>query len=204
MSIWMGYPWVAVAATSAFLLARWWYTRTDAALACRTPSDSFRTSSQSAVQPPLADAASAAQTALERVGHLMARQFVGVDVAIPPGLVTRMRQPVLAEVLEEMLTGAIQAAPASRLLLTGLRQGDYIEIVIIDDMPGADLAYRQGRIRDLSERIALQGGTLEVTVQPAEGTTTVLRLLASEEPSMDPIASASPYPARSPAENSTL
>ena len=47
-------------------------------------------------------------------------------------------------------------------------------------MPGADPAMRQAMLRSQMERAALRGGTLDVEVRPAEGTTITLRLAAAD------------------------
>jgi hypothetical protein len=128
-----------------------------------------------------ADVAAAAAVALPRVRPLLASQFSHIDIAIAPGLSARMRPPALADLLEEMLTRAVHAAPASNLLLTALRQDDQIEIAVVDDMAGADPAYRHAQLRGLQERAALRGASLQVSVHAASGTTTTLRVLEAQE-----------------------
>lgn len=106
----------------------------------------------------------------------MIRACVRADIAVPPGLVARMRDAALSDMVEELLTATIHAAPTSRLLLTACAVGDYIEIAVTDDLPNADQAFRQAQIRTLHERVAVRGGTLHVTARPAEGTTIAMRL----------------------------
>jgi hypothetical protein len=122
------------------------------------------------------DVAGAASVALARLRPMIASQFVKIDVAIRPGLRVRMRGHALTDLLEELLAVAMRAAPASRMLLTALAQGDQVHVNVTDDMPVADAALRQGQVRSLTERVARQGNALEVTVSPGEGTTMTLRL----------------------------
>ena len=126
-----------------------------------------------------ADVGVAMRLALKRLSPIMSNRSVQADVAALPGLGVRMPGAVLAELLEEMLAAAIRGAPASRLLLTAAKHGNRIDVDITDDMPGADRVVRLGSVRGLMERVASRGGTLEVDVRPAEGTTMTLRLAAA-------------------------
>jgi glucose-6-phosphate-specific signal transduction histidine kinase len=90
-----------------------------------------------------------------------------------------MRGAALADLLEEMLGVAIHAAPASRILLTAVEQGEHVAISITDDIPNADPGVRRAGVRGLMERVALRGGALDVIVRPDEGTTMTLRLAAA-------------------------
>jgi hypothetical protein len=133
----------------------------------------------SKASPAHADAGVAMRLALKRLAPVMARQSVQAELATPLGLQVRMRGAALADLLEELLTVAIHSAPASRLLLTASTHGDRIQIGITDDMPGIDAAVRLGSLRGLIERVATRGGTLDVNVRPAEGTTMTLHLAAA-------------------------
>jgi hypothetical protein len=128
-----------------------------------------------------ADVGGAIHLALKRLTPVMAAQSIKMDVAAPSGLLGRMRPAALADILEELLTAAIHAAPGARLLLTAATHGDRVYISITDDSPSADLAVRSADVRGLMERVALRGGSLEVDVRPAEGTTMTLRIAAAEE-----------------------
>jgi hypothetical protein len=132
-----------------------------------------------------ADVGAAMRLALKRLAPLLASQSVLAEVAITSGLSVRMRGAPLVDLLEELLTAAIQSAPASRLLLTAARHGDRVYVGITDDMPGVDSAARLGSVRGLKERVALRGGALDVNVRPAEGTTMTLRLAAVTDDGMD-------------------
>jgi hypothetical protein len=125
---------------------------------------------------PVDDVSAAIYLALARLSSIIARQSVKIDVAVRPGLQAGMRAAVLADTLEELLAAAIQAAPASRMLLTAVPEADRIAISVTDDMPGGDPAVRLNRIRTLTQRVALRGDSLAVEVLPKEGTTMTLRL----------------------------
>jgi hypothetical protein len=116
---------------------------------------------------------------------VMATQSVKVDVAAPSGLLGRMRGAVLADLLEELLAAAIHGAPGGRLLLTAAPHGDHIHVGITDDVPGADPAIRAAGVRGVMERVALRGGSLDIHVRPAEGTTMTLRFAAAIEALQD-------------------
>jgi signal transduction histidine kinase len=128
-----------------------------------------------------ADIEVAMRLALKRLAPIMANRAVQADIAALPGLPVRMRGAALAELLEETLAAAIHGAPASRLVVTAATHGNRIDVGITDDMPGADLAVRLGSVRGLTERVARRGGTLEVDVRPAEGTTITLGLAAAAD-----------------------
>lgn len=125
---------------------------------------------------PVDDVSAAIYLALARLSSVIASQSVKIDVAVRPGLQAGMRAAVLADTLEELLAAALQAAPASRMLLTAVQEGDRIAINVSDDMPGGDPAVRLNRIRTLTQRVALRGDSLAVEVLPKEGTTMTLRV----------------------------
>ena len=125
------------------------------------------------------DVAAAIYLALARLAPVIARQCVKIDVAVHPGLHVRTQNPLLADILEEFVTVALQAAPASRLLLTAVADGDRVHIGISDDMPGGDAAIRLGRLGSLTRRLKLKGDFVVVDVRPNEGTTMTLRLAGS-------------------------
>jgi glucose-6-phosphate-specific signal transduction histidine kinase len=120
---------------------------------------------------------------------VIAGRSVSVDVAARRGLLVRMRGPVLADLMEELVAAVLHSAPASALLLTASAHGDRIYISLTDDVPGADPFVRQAMLRGVMERVALRGGAIDVRVRPDEGTTVTLRVMAvfqnpSEEASL--------------------
>lgn len=181
----MTYFLAAVAASGVFVAAGW---RSKNAKALRTargwqdpPVDPLwgETEVEAATVDGKADVGSTMRQVLKRLGPLMASQFVQAEIAAPFGLSVRMKSAALTDLLEELLTASIRSAPASRILLTATAHGEQVYVGVTDDMPGADHAVRQGRIRSLMERVAMLGGALEVSVRPSEGTTVTLRLAAA-------------------------
>ena len=125
-----------------------------------------------------ADVSAAMRLALKRLAPVMASQSVRAEIAAPPGLFARLRATALADLLEELPSAAVHAAPASRLLFTAAPRGDRIYITVTDDMPGADPAVRLASVRTLMQRVALCGGALDVDVCLQEGTSMTLRFAA--------------------------
>jgi hypothetical protein len=123
-----------------------------------------------------ADAGAALRLALKRLAPLMANLSVQADIAASFGLMVRMRGAALVELLEEMLTVVVHAAPVSRILLTAAADGANISISMSDDIPNADQDLRRASVRGLTRRVAMGGGALAVDVRPGEGTTMTLRL----------------------------
>lgn len=168
----MAYAVAAAAALAVFAIAGW-----RSRCPCARPVYRARKNRL----PPAAgnEVTEAVRAALNRVAPLMSQYDVRADVAVLPGLVARVRNTVLTDVIEDMLTVAIRGAPACRLLLTAVAQGDDVEVTVTDDLPNAHQAYRLGQVRGLTQRVARLGGTLHVTAHPTEGTTLAVRLAAS-------------------------
>ena len=183
----MTYFLAAVAASAMFIAAGWRskYMRGLAAVQGRhgLPNDPLWGDPEIDINAsePRSDVGGAIRLALKRLAPIIASQSVRVDVALPHGLLGRMKGAALADILEELLAAAIHGAPGSRLLLTAATHGDRLYIGITDDMPGADPGLRMASVRGLMERAALRGGSLDVNVRSAEGTTMTLRLAAAAE-----------------------
>jgi hypothetical protein len=131
---------------------------------------------------PAEDVATAVYVALARLAPLVSRQAIKIDLALRPRLKAGMPAGMLADTIEDLLAAAINAAPASQLLVTAARHGDRIDISVTDDIPNGDQAIRLGRVRHLTERVALRGDALIVDVRPRDGTTMTLRLARVAEP----------------------
>nr|WP_294527895.1 hypothetical protein [uncultured Rhodopila sp.] len=125
------------------------------------------------------DVSASVYIALARLSSVIASQSVKIDVAVRPGLRVLMRPATLVDTLEELLTVALQFAPASRMLLTAVADGDRVRINLTDDMPCGDATARLGRIRNLTARVAMRGDSLVLDVSPHEGTTMSLRVAGS-------------------------
>jgi len=133
------------------------------------------------VDPASADVAAAARSALARVEDLIRRRGMRVEFAVMPGLRIRLPAERLSALIEDMLTTVIRAESGATLLLTAERHGGRVDILLSDDSPVRDSSWRAGECRDLAERAALLGGSLDVTSVPLHGTTLTLRLAAPAE-----------------------
>jgi hypothetical protein len=201
-AIWMTYLLAAVAASGITIAVGW---RSKQARGGSTARDGYGLADDPLWGDPeidistsdtRTDVGGAVRLALKRLAPLMASQAVKVDVAAPSGLLGRMRGATLADLLEELLTAAIRGAPASRLLLTVAPHGDRIYVGVTDDRPGADPEVRAGAVRGLMERVAMRGGSLDIDVRPAEGTTMTLRLAAVTETWRESMDRAPPEPTK--------
>jgi hypothetical protein len=201
----MMYFLAAVAASGVFILAGWRSKHAFGAASAHggnaLPVDPLWGEVEIDLASPHAqtDIAAAMRLALNRLALVMANQSVHAEIAVPSGLIVRMRATVLADLLEDLVAAAIHAAPASRLLLTAAARGDRIYVSVTDDVPGADPAVRARSVRSLMERVALRGGALDIDVRPAEGTTMTLRLSSVGEDWPDKTDRTLPEPAKAPA-----
>jgi two-component system sensor histidine kinase NreB len=141
------------------------------------------------------------QMAAEAAGHMVQLEF-----AVQPDLSVHADRLALRAVLSELVGNAMRHAPCGRVLLSAIRLGGRVQIAVTDDGATPDAASQQAALRDISELVALQGGTIDVEVYPGEGTTVVVRLPestvasrapgeASARPTQD-CSAASPRPAR--------
>jgi len=131
----------------------------------------------SAPHPP-ADVGAAMRVALKRLLPILRNRAVQAEIALSPGLMVPMQGAAVTDLLEDLLSNAIQSAPASRMLVTAGRQNGGVYVGITDDMPAADLTVRTDCVRGLKQRAAMLGGTLQVDVRPREGATVTLWLPA--------------------------
>jgi hypothetical protein len=180
----MTYFLAAVAASGIFIAAGW-RSKNAKAKVSKAGShgvldDALWAEPEAAVSNPddAADVGAVIRQVLKRLAPLIASHSVLADVAARPGLQVSVKAAALSDLLEELVTASIHSAPASRLLILAKRDAEHVYVAITDDMPGADHAVRQGRIRGLIERVASRGGVLDISVRPEEGTTMTLRLAA--------------------------
>lgn len=177
-TVWMAYLAAAAASSIPFLVAAWRGRGTSDIRFSRFESTASPIEPVQTGRQPLGDAAEAIHISLKRLAPVITNRSVRIDVAARPGLLVRMRGPVLADLMEELIAAVLHSAPASALLLTASPRGDRIYISLTDDVPGADPLLRQAMLRGVSERAALRGGALDVHVRPDEGTTVTLRVMA--------------------------
>jgi len=194
--IWFTYLAAAIAASVVFVVAGWRskkaHSFTSARVGHEMPIDPLWDEAE--IDPsearPQADAGAALRTALRHLAPVMANRSIQADVAAGFGLMVQMTGPALADLLEEIIGAAINAAPASRILLTAAPHDGQVVICVTDDMPNADPDVRRAGVRSLTQRVAGRGGALDVAVRPYEGTTITLRLAAAvvEQPDTPPPA----------------
>lgn len=122
---------------------------------------------------------SSVSIALRQLAPLMAEQDVRVDVALGHDLVVQMPGVLLTELLDSLLTEAINHARGGHLLITAIRERMLVTISATDDRPGADLAARRDGLADLAEQVCRLGGGLAVEQHPGEGTTVSLQLVGT-------------------------
>lgn len=127
---------------------------------------------------PQADVATAAAAALRRLSPLLDHHTIRIQTAVPPGLHVRLSPERLAALIEELLATVVNAEPWAHLLLSAERHGPRVDILLSDDCPMGDAALWQSLCRDLTERVALLGGSLDIQAASPHGTTMVLRLAA--------------------------
>ncbi len=106
------------------------------------------------------------------------RHAVDLAHAAEPELTLRTDRRTLRAALAALLDQAIRAAPGGKVLLTARREGWVIELALLDDGTSPNPEARRSALRAVTSAIALQGGSLEVTAIPDEGTTVRLRLPA--------------------------
>ena len=189
MMIWVTYFFTALAVSCVFVAAGWRSRRVAKAPLpldrYELPFDPLWGSADLDVpqdqSQTRSDVDRAVRLALERVTPLLRSHSVQADIAVAPGLLVRMRLEALAELIEELLTAAVHAAPTCRLLLAASMRGDTIEISAIDDVPAANRELREASVRGLMQRVSMRGGSLRIEVQPDEGTTMILRLAAATD-----------------------
>jgi hypothetical protein len=185
----------AAVASVVFLFAGWQSKQVDGLSRVRTgyglPDDPFRLEAEIDLSETKlqADAGAALRLALKRLAPLMANLSIQADIAASFGLMVRMHRAALVELLEEMLTVVVHAAPVSRILLTAAADGANISISMSDDIPNADQYVRRASVRGLMKRVAMRGGALDVEVQPGEGTTMTLRLSCEDREDRAPLES---------------
>jgi signal transduction histidine kinase len=139
-------------------------------------------------QPPYKnetlDVAAELEAVLAHMAPFAANQLTRIDLALCPHLAVQADPAILLDLLTDIVSDSIASVPAGHVLLSAWRQGSMVHITACDDGAG----YRGRRIaalRAATDLAALQGGGIDIRVQPGEGTTVTLRLPA-------PVASAQP------------
>ncbi len=180
---WFGIGWGALTALSiGFMALLAWRTRQHAATVEVTPA---KPAAPLLPQDDLCPAAfesrelgvdkeiSATLAELQDVAH---RHRVELQIAVQPELAVWADPGVLRRMLSGMVTQAVERANGSAVLLSAGWHGGRVQMTVTDDRPGGDHAALVGRLREVEQYAALQGGTLEIECWKLRGTRVVLRM----------------------------
>jgi len=145
-------------------------------------------------QPPFKgealDVATKLDSVLAHMAPFAANQLTRIDVALCPHLAVHADPGVLLDILTDIVSDSIASAPAGHVLLSALRQGSMVHVTACDDGTG-NRNRRTAALRAATDLAALQGGGIDIRVQPGEGTTVTLRLPV---PALQPAAPRSTQP----------
>jgi len=108
-----------------------------------------------------------------------AARYVSFVIAIQPHLIARADPATFRSAVAEIVLDAIDAAEGGSVLVTAMRLGGHITLMVTDDRAGDDASRRESKLRSCAEMIALRGGSLAVEARPGAGTSIILRLTAA-------------------------
>lgn len=122
------------------------------------------------------DVATEVRDVLDQMAAEAARHLVRLEFAVQPELSVHADRLALRAVLGELVGNATRQAPGGRVLVSAVRLGGRVQIAVIDDGAGPEAAVQEAALRQVTQVVALQGGTIDVEVHPGEGTTVLVRL----------------------------
>lgn len=120
--------------------------------------------------------------ALTQFGSLAQRQGVELHIAVQPRLAVWADPGALRQMLASMLAQAVERAADSAVLLSAGWHGGRVQMTVTDDGPAGDHAALVGRLREVEQCAALQGGTLEIECWKLRGNRVVLRMPGKAAP----------------------
>ncbi|MGH7210062.1 MAG: sensor histidine kinase, partial [Acetobacteraceae bacterium] len=103
-------------------------------------------------------------------------RHVRLETAVVPGLTVRVDPAALRQIVSDLLANAIGHSAGGRVLLGAGRHGGRVRISVLDDGTPVERAEQEAHLRDAERLVALQGGTLEITVRAGAGTIVAVRL----------------------------
>jgi len=103
-------------------------------------------------------------------------RHVRLETAVAPGLTVRADPATLRQIVSALLVNAIGHSAGGRVLLGAGRHGGRVRISVLDDGTPVERAEQEANLRDAERLVALQGGSLEITVRPGAGTIVAVRL----------------------------
>jgi signal transduction histidine kinase len=98
--------------------------------------------------------------------------------------------------MSDVLDNAIRHSEGGRVLVAAGRHGGRVQIAVLDDGAAVERAEQEAHLRGAERLLALQGGTIEVSVRPGAGSTVVIRL--PEPAAARPTQAAPAAPAAAP------
>jgi glucose-6-phosphate-specific signal transduction histidine kinase len=111
---------------------------------------------------------------------------VRLEIAVQPELALRADRAGFRMVLAGAVQYACSRAFVSRVLVTGSRSGEWIQVGVSDDGIDTDVGSQPQELSPIERLIAQQGGSLEIASWPDQGTTVLTRWpetgLAVDEP----------------------
>jgi len=120
--------------------------------------------------------------ALVQLRDMVMRGRVELQVVVQPGLGVWADPCALLQMLLGILSQAIERAAGSALLVSASWHGGRMQLTVMDDGPVGNPAALMGRLRDVEQCAALQGGTLEIECRPLRGNKVVLRMPGTGAP----------------------
>ena len=112
----------------------------------------------------------------EAQGAVAAARRIRLQVALQPGLIVRVDPLAVRAIVGDLLRNAIGHSEGGHVLLGAARHGGRLRITVGDDGIPVDRAEQAADLRDAERLVALQGGTLEISVHPRNGTLVTVRL----------------------------
>jgi len=120
--------------------------------------------------------------ALAQLRDVALRDQVELQVVVQPNLAMWADPCALSQMLLGIVSQAIERAEGSALLVSASWHGGRTQVIVMDDGPAGDPAILMGRLREVEQCAALQGGTLELECRPLRGNKVVLRMPGAVAP----------------------
>jgi hypothetical protein len=120
--------------------------------------------------------------ALAQLRNIAQRHHVELQITAQPRLAVWADPGALRQMLARMLAQAVERTPGTAVLLSAGWHGGRIQVTVTDDGPAGDHAALVGRLREVEQFAALQGGTLEIECWKLRGNRVVLRMPGKSAP----------------------
>ena len=120
--------------------------------------------------------------ALAQFRDIAQRHHVELQITAQPRLSVWADPGALRQMLARMLAQAVERTPGTAVLLSAGWHGGRVQVTVTDDGPAGDHAALVGRLREVEQFAALQGGTLEIECWKLRGNRVVLRMPGKAAP----------------------